>query len=61
MIDTVINNIKLIPDYYSKGTLPFVVAEEDQLFQKYKDSGMYISCFCFFVVFFFHSNSLGIL
>ncbi|XP_065559508.1 m7GpppX diphosphatase-like isoform X2 [Artemia franciscana] len=39
MIDTVINNIKLIPDYYSKGTLPFVVAEEDQLFQKYKDSG----------------------
>lgn len=36
LLDTVINNIELMPDYYQKATLSFVIRESDAYFQKYQ-------------------------
>lgn len=35
LMDTVINNIELIPDYYQKATLSFVIKESDLYYGKY--------------------------
>nr|CAG4640878.1 EOG090X06NK [Eulimnadia texana] len=36
LVSSVINNISLVPDYYQKATLDFVVAESDRLYEKYQ-------------------------
>jgi len=36
---SVIDNLKLLPDYYKKVTLPFVRKQNDALYQKYVDAG----------------------
>lgn len=38
LLDTVINNIKLIPDYYQRATLTFAVRENDKLYQALKEA-----------------------
>lgn len=35
LLDTVINNIELMPDYYQRATLSFVVKETDDLFEQF--------------------------
>ncbi|CAO0803303.1 unnamed protein product [Mucor circinelloides] len=35
LLDTVINNIELYPDYYQKATIPFVIGENHQLANEY--------------------------
>ena len=37
LLDTVINNIDLMPDYYQRAILSFVVREQDSLYEKYND------------------------
>lgn len=36
LLDTVINNIELLPDYYQKATLSFVLKENDAAFEQYR-------------------------
>jgi m7GpppX diphosphatase len=38
LLSTVIDNIKLIPDYYQRATISFAVREKDKLYQAIKDS-----------------------
>ncbi|XP_012260651.2 m7GpppX diphosphatase [Athalia rosae] len=40
LLSTVINNIELMGDYYSKATLSFAVKESDTLFAKYQEHGV---------------------
>jgi m7GpppX diphosphatase len=35
LLDTVINNIKMVPNYYEKATLSFTVRENDKLYNAY--------------------------
>lgn len=42
LLSTVINNIELLPDYYSKATLSFVVKESETLFSKYEKHGVIV-------------------
>nr|XP_023017169.1 m7GpppX diphosphatase-like isoform X2 [Leptinotarsa decemlineata] len=44
MLSTVINNIELLPDYYQKATIPFVVRENDKLFKKLLAEGVLKEC-----------------
>ncbi|KAH8295354.1 hypothetical protein KR018_010401 [Drosophila ironensis] len=37
MLDTVINNLELLPDYYEKATLPFVLYEGNKLLDLYEE------------------------
>lgn len=37
LLSTVINNIKLLPDYYQNATLTFTVREKDKLYQAIKE------------------------
>jgi m7GpppX diphosphatase len=37
LLSNVISNIELLPDYYQKVTLPFVVRENDTLFKKIEE------------------------
>ncbi|XP_017110207.2 m7GpppX diphosphatase [Drosophila bipectinata] len=37
MLDTVINNLELIPDYYQRATLPFVLYEGNKLLDLYEE------------------------
>lgn len=39
MLDTVISNIELMPDYYQRVTLPFVLFEGSELLDKYEAKG----------------------
>lgn len=39
MLDTIINNITLMPDYYQKATLPFVL-HDSALFEKFQEQEM---------------------
>lgn len=36
LLSTVINNIELIPDYYQRAAIPFVIKESDPYYQKYR-------------------------
>jgi len=36
MLDTVINNLELMPDYYQRATLPFVLYEGNKLLDLYE-------------------------
>lgn len=36
MLSTVINNIELVPDYYQRVTIPFVIKETDPYYGKYQ-------------------------
>lgn len=38
LLNTVIDNIRLIPDYYQKATLTFAVREKDKLYRAIKDA-----------------------
>lgn len=40
LLSNVISNIELMPDYYQKVTLPFVVRESDKLFSKFEEKGI---------------------
>jgi m7GpppX diphosphatase len=40
ILSGVINNIELMPDYYQKVTLPFVVKETENLFVEYEKRGI---------------------
>lgn len=42
LINTVINNIKLMPDYYQRATLTFVRGEKDKLYQAIKNAQNFI-------------------
>lgn len=35
LLETVIDNIKLLPEYYAKATLPFVIRESDSMFKEF--------------------------
>lgn len=37
MLDTVINNLELMSDYYHRATLPFVLYDGNKLLEKYED------------------------
>uniref|UniRef100_A0A336MJX6 m7GpppX diphosphatase n=1 Tax=Culicoides sonorensis TaxID=179676 RepID=A0A336MJX6_CULSO len=37
LLDTIISNIEILPDYYKKATLSFTVRETDTLYEKYED------------------------
>lgn len=37
LLSSVINNIELLPDYYQKATLSYVVRENDALFEKLEE------------------------
>jgi m7GpppX diphosphatase len=37
LLTTVINNLRLLPDYYKKATLPFAAREKDKLYSAYKE------------------------
>nr|XP_026484066.1 m7GpppX diphosphatase [Vanessa tameamea] len=39
LLDTVINNIEMMTDYYKKATLPFTIREMDTLFNVYETNG----------------------
>ncbi|XP_026744058.1 m7GpppX diphosphatase [Trichoplusia ni] len=39
LLDTVIGNIEMIPDYYKKATLPFTIREMDNIFKVYETNG----------------------
>lgn len=39
LLDTVINNIEMMSDYYKKATLPFTIREMDTLFNVYETNG----------------------
>jgi m7GpppX diphosphatase len=39
MLTTVISNLEIMPDYYSKVNLPFVVRETEPLFNKLEEHG----------------------
>lgn len=36
LLQTVINNIELLPDYYARATLPFVIREIDPMFEEFE-------------------------
>lgn len=38
LLDSVIDNLELWPDYYQRATLSFVVREQDPLYSKYRDN-----------------------
>ncbi|XP_037954972.1 m7GpppX diphosphatase [Teleopsis dalmanni] len=38
MLDTVINNLELVPDYYSRATIPFVLYSGNKLLDQYSDT-----------------------
>lgn len=40
ILSSVIGNIELMPDYYQKVTLPFVVKETENLFLEYEKRGI---------------------
>lgn len=40
LLDTVIDNIELISDYYQRASVPFTIRETDSLFSKFKDLGI---------------------
>jgi m7GpppX diphosphatase len=40
ILSTVIGNIDLMPDYYQKATLPFVLKETENLFLEYEKRGI---------------------
>ncbi|GBP26835.1 m7GpppX diphosphatase [Eumeta japonica] len=42
LLDTIINNIEMMSDYYQRASLPFVIREMDNLFNVYETNG-YIS------------------
>lgn len=35
LLETVIDNIKLVPEYYARATLPFVIRESDSMFEAF--------------------------
>lgn len=37
LLDTIISNLELLPDYYKKATLSFTLRETDLLYEKYED------------------------
>lgn len=39
LLETVIDNIKLLPAYYAKATLPFVIKETDPMFEEFRAAG----------------------
>lgn len=39
LLDTVINNIEMIPNYYQQATLPFTIREMDNIFNIYETNG----------------------
>lgn len=39
LLSNVISNIELLPDYYQKVTLPFVVRETDNFFKRFEEKG----------------------
>ncbi|XP_037875702.1 m7GpppX diphosphatase [Bombyx mori] len=39
LLDTVIDNITMMPDYYKKATLPFTIREMDSIFNIYETNG----------------------
>ncbi|KAL7074080.1 hypothetical protein ACQ4LE_006715 [Meloidogyne hapla] len=39
LLDTVIENLKIFPDFYAKATLPFIRKESDPLYKKYEEAG----------------------
>lgn len=39
LLDTVINNIEMKPDYYQQATLPFTIREMDNIFNIYETNG----------------------
>ncbi|XP_076263023.1 m7GpppX diphosphatase-like isoform X2 [Rhynchophorus ferrugineus] len=44
MLMTVINNLNLMPDYYEKATIPYVVRENDKLFETLEEKGFLKKC-----------------
>jgi m7GpppX diphosphatase len=38
LLDTVMDNMRLMPDYYKKATLTFAVRENDKLYEAVKDA-----------------------
>ncbi|KAG7209038.1 hypothetical protein KM043_015199 [Ampulex compressa] len=40
LLSTVIGNIEIVPDYYAKAVLSYVVAEGDPLFAKFQEKGL---------------------
>lgn len=40
LLSNVISNIEVVPDYYQKITLPFIVQENNTLFTKYEEKGL---------------------
>lgn len=40
LLSHVISNLELLPDYYQKATLPFIVHENDGLFTKFEECGI---------------------
>lgn len=52
LLDTVISNIELLPDYYQRATLSFVLKENDAAFEQYRSkfnsskSGEYVDADC---------------
>lgn len=40
LLSTVINNLELIPDYYQRITIPYVVRQNDNLFTKFEEKGL---------------------
>lgn len=38
LLETVIDNIKLLPDYYARATLPFVIRKNDPMFEEFQKS-----------------------
>ncbi|CAH1099186.1 unnamed protein product [Psylliodes chrysocephalus] len=44
LLSNIISNIELVPDYYQKITIPFVVRENEKLFAKLKTKGVLENC-----------------
>nr|CAD7392986.1 unnamed protein product [Timema cristinae] len=44
LLAAVINNIELMPEYFQRVTLPFVLKETDKLFLKYEEKGVVKKC-----------------
>ena len=39
LLQTVINNLELLPEYYARATLPFVVRESDPMYEEFRENG----------------------
>lgn len=42
LLDTVINNIELLSDYYKKSTIPFALYEGDRLLEKFEEENVIV-------------------